>query len=135
MDKAKCQANKADGSPCGAPALPGDSHCFFHSPGREQERAAARSRGGQASRRKAVVLPSDTADVPLATVADVVKLLGQTVNETRKGQLDVKVANALGYLLSVALRALQDSDLEKRIAVLEAQRQNHNGTFGRMNHG
>jgi hypothetical protein len=132
VDKAKCKGHKKDGNACGAPAMPGQEHCFFHAPGREQERAAARSRGGQASRRKAAVLPADAEDVPLTTVVDVVKLLGQTVNETRKGQLDVKVANALGYLLSVALRALQDSDLEKRIANLESQRQNHNGTLGRI---
>jgi hypothetical protein len=132
-DKPKCHANKADGSRCGALALPGQEHCFFHAPSREQERAAARSRGGQASRRKAAVLPLDTAELALATVDDVVKLLAQTINQTRTGRLDTRTANAVGYLCGILLKALQDSDLDRRIAALEQQRAHQaSGPAGRF---
>jgi hypothetical protein len=61
-----------------------------------------------------------TDDVPLATVADVVKALATTFNDVRKGQLDPKTGNCLGLLAGQLLRAMQEGELA---AELEALRQ------------
>jgi hypothetical protein len=57
----------------------------------------------------------------LSSVGDVVKLLGTTINECRKGLIDVKIVNATAYAASVLLRALTDGDLERRLTELERQ--------------
>jgi hypothetical protein len=119
--KASCEFIKTDGSRCKAAALPNARWCFFHSPDRARERAEARSRGGKTRSRRAAVLPVTTADVPLKSVGDVVKLLGETINQTRKGTLDVKAANAVGYLSGVLLRALEGSDLARQLEELRQE--------------
>ena len=63
---------------------------------------------------------SQTADHPLATPKDVSDLLAQSINQLRRGELDPKVANAVGYLSTVLLRALEQGPLEERMAKLEA---------------
>jgi hypothetical protein len=49
----------------------------------------------------------------------VVELLSRTVNQTLRGEIDPKVANAVGYLSSVILRAREQGTLEERLAKLE----------------
>jgi hypothetical protein len=117
----QCERLKKDGTRCRAQALPGKSLCCFHDPELAAKRAEGRKRGGQARSKPAVVLPPDTPELPLRTVADVITALGLTINQTRKGELDVKVANAVGYLSGVLLHALKDGELEQRLAALEAR--------------
>jgi hypothetical protein len=45
--------------------------------------------------------------------------LADSINRLRRGQLDPRVANAMGYLASILLKAL-DQRLEERLAYLEA---------------
>jgi len=67
-----------------------------------------------------VVLPKDTPDHPLASPSDVSSLLAQSINQLRRGQLDLRIANGIGYLASVLLRALEQGPMEERLAHLEA---------------
>jgi hypothetical protein len=46
--------------------------------------------------------------------------LGDSINRLRRGELDPRVANAIGYLASVLLRAQEQGPLEERMAKLEA---------------
>jgi hypothetical protein len=62
---------------------------------------------------------SDTPDRPLQTAKDVSALLSDTINQVRKGQLDVRIANTTGYLGTVLLRALEQELLEKRVRKME----------------
>jgi hypothetical protein len=115
----QCDFTKANGQPCRARALPGKTVCIFHDPAHARQRAAGRRAGGRASVRKIAVLPPEAPDLELRTVADVVVLLASTINQTRKGQLNPGVANTVGYLAATLLKALQEGDLEKRLAALE----------------
>jgi hypothetical protein len=115
----KCEHTKGDGRPCRANARAGSRFCFFHDPAAAEQRAAAHRRGGQERSRRAAVLPADTTDLPLAEVGDVAKLLALTINQTRRGELDARVANAVGYLASVQLRALSESDLARKVDHLQ----------------
>ena len=114
----QCRGTKADGTPCRANAMTGSEYCFFHDPAKAEEQEAARQAGGRVG--KTTVLSPDTPDAPLSSMADVVALLGQTINQVRRGEVDPKVANAVGYLASALLRALEQGDIEKRLAELEA---------------
>jgi hypothetical protein len=120
-DSQRCTATRTDGQPCEAPARPGRSYCAFHDPELAEQRADARRRGGQRRSQKAAVLSSDAPDLPLQTVGDVTRLLADTINQCRRGQLDPRVGNCLGYLASVMVRAIEGSETERRLAAIEEQ--------------
>ena len=116
----QCEHKKRDGKRCGARALIGQKRCAIHSqPGRAAELG---SRGG---RRRAVY--SATGDLKHfkapKTAADLCDLLAESIVEIRSGRLDPKIANALGYLGTSYLRALEVSDIEKRLEDLEHYQQ------------
>jgi hypothetical protein len=116
----RCTAQKADGSPCRAAALPGKEHCLFHDPERAAERDAARSRGGRASHKPPAVV-ADAEDVAFTTVPDVVRFLAATASQVRRGELDCRLGNCLTYIAATALRAIQPDDTARQVAELKAQ--------------
>jgi hypothetical protein len=127
----QCGQVKADGGRCRAHARPGRRFCLFHDPQMAQARRAGRKAGGVSRSRPAAVLPAGTPDLPLRTAADVIALLGLTINQVRRGELDVRVANALGFLCTVLLKAVQGGDLAARIEMLEAVLKMRNGSCRR----
>jgi hypothetical protein len=130
--KRPCQAKKPDGSSCQAAALPGTDFCFFHDPDRADERREAQSFGGSRNRMK--TLDASAPDVKVESCQDVVRLISETINQVRKGQLDPRVANAIGYLANVLIKAVEQGDMEKRIEDLEAavKRKNRTSDFSAM---
>jgi hypothetical protein len=114
----RCAQLKRGGARCGAKALLGSPFCFFHDPAAAQARAAASKRGGEHNR--AAVLPSATPDFPLNSATDAAALLSQTINQVLRGRINPRIANAVGYLLTVQLKALEAGKTEERLAALEA---------------
>jgi hypothetical protein len=115
----KCEFRKKNGELCGADAQTGKNLCVFHDPARADDGHRARQAGGVHRSHSAAVLPSDTPDHPLGDTNQVSVLLADSINRLRRGQLDPRVANSMGYLASVLLKAL-DQRLEDRLAHLEA---------------
>lgn len=113
-----CHGVKPDGSRCMAAALPGSDYCFFHDPSKADERREAQSLGGRQNRMR--TLDATAPDVRVENCQDVVRLLSETINHVRKGQIDPRVANAVGYLANVLIRATEQGELERRLAELEA---------------
>jgi len=120
-DYMKCQGTTKTGAPCEAAALVGRACCYFHDASVADQRQASRRKGGTVRSQKAAVLPEDAPDIALTNVADVMKLLGTTLNAVRKGSIDVKVANCVGYLSGIALRAFEAGAMADRLAVVEKQ--------------
>ena len=116
----QCTQVKRNGQRCAARAQLGSSHCFFHDPASAPTRAAASKRGGE--RNHVAVLPSTTADYPLSRAKDAVALLALTINQVLRGQIDPRIANAVGYLVTVQLKALEQGETEERLATLEQPR-------------
>jgi hypothetical protein len=116
---AKCEFPKKDSRRCGANAQPANGLCVFHDPARATEGRRARQAGGISRTRSAATLPCDTPDHPLGTTNDVSTLLADSINRLRRGQLDPRVANAMGYLATVLLRALEQGPLEERLTKIE----------------
>jgi hypothetical protein len=113
-----CQHVKDDGTICQAAKVHGSDYCFFHDPAKAGERAAARRTGGEHGRM--AVLPPDAPHRRVATAAEVIDLLGETINHVRTGLLDPRVGNCVGYLAGVLLKAVEQGEVEERLAVLEA---------------
>lgn len=65
------------------------------------------------------LLPPDTPDRPLENGRDVSKFLAESINQLCRGQLDPKVANALGYLTSVLLRSFEQDRTQEPSSNLE----------------
>ena len=114
-----CLHETKSGERCKAKAQTGAEYCFFHDPALSEERTAARKAGG-VSRTQKVVLPTTTPAMPLQTASDIVVLLGETINQVRLGELDLRVSNAIGYLSGILLSAMEKSSYEDRLAALEA---------------
>jgi hypothetical protein len=107
---------RQNGMPCGGFSIGGSVYCFAHAPDQTAKREDARRRGGQAG--KVATLPEST--VQVRSIRDVVGLVEETINDVRAGRVDVRVANAVGYLANVAIKAIEQSDLESRLEALEA---------------
>jgi hypothetical protein len=116
----KCEFRKRNGERCGADAQTGKSLCVFHDPARAADGRRARKAGGLTRSRNAAVLPIDTPDCSLGNTKDVSAFLADSINQLRRGQLDPRVANGIGYLTSVLLRALEQGPMEERMAKIEA---------------
>jgi hypothetical protein len=114
--KRPCQAKTADGSSCQTAALTGSDFCFFHDPDRVDERRQANAAGGRNGKMKTL---DGAPDVKVESCQDVVRLISETINQVRRGELDPRVANAIGYLANVLIKAAEQGDMEKRIEDLE----------------
>lgn len=119
--KKYCKAKTKAGNPCRA--APGPSgYCFAHVPGHEAERQAARKKGGAASPTRVLKLDGATT---LETAAEVKELLGKVMMEVFNApatpQNLYRKARTVGYLAGVILKAVELSEIEDRLAALEAK--------------
>jgi hypothetical protein len=83
----------------------------------EAERKAAQSAGGQ--KNKLAVLPRSTPDAKLRSAEDAIKLLGETINQVRRGEIDPRIGNTVGYLSGLLVKAQHDVAIERRLARVE----------------
>jgi hypothetical protein len=114
----RCQRRKRNGDRCkGRPGPSG--YCPIHDPANAGAYARGRKQGGRSRNRKATVLPADTPEASLGSMADVVTFLGATINRVLRGQLDAKVGNCLGLLCGQLVKALEKGDFEARLAAVE----------------
>ncbi len=123
----QCQHVKSDGSRCRANPQREAVFCFFHDPEKEAERAEASRSGGRVSTPK--VLP-DSPKVAVNTSSAVCKLLGETLNQVRRGALDPKVSNAIGYLANIQLKALEQAEIEDALIEIVSAIRQQPRTFG-----
>jgi hypothetical protein len=127
MVQAVCSATCRGGKPCRAPAL-SDGLCFVHSPITAEARDRTRRENGRARMRRLAVLP-DAPDITVAGPQEVLAVLAATMSQVRRGELDVRVANCLGQLASVALRAIELGDTARRLRELEEELAKLRGDF------
>ena len=112
----KCRASNKRGEPCGmAPGASG--WCFAHDPARGRERAKARKKGGR--NRRAPKIGSQPEEVRLRSVDAVQVLLERTVADTLAQENSAQRSRTLGYLVGMALKALEVGELEERLTILE----------------
>lgn len=111
----KCKKIKPDGNRCDAWAMSDGDYCFTHSPETKDERARASQKGGQTPKKNYTPLPALTLRRP----DEVVVLLEDTINMVRSGEIDLKVANTLGFLSGHLIKAIEIADLDGRVETIE----------------
>lgn len=115
-DEKKCQYTKSEGEQCKAWAMTDSDFCFTHNPDMQEERALANQRGGQVGKANPTEpLPP----IELSQPKDVVVLLQDTIRGVRAGEIDLKIANSVGYLSGQLLKAHEVAQLQARIEFLE----------------
>jgi len=119
MPNSKCQSLRKDGQACGADAQTGKSICIFHDPERSGDAIRARRAGGTARSKPASVVSLDTPKQTLRSVKEVSSLLGESINQVR-GEIDPRIANTVGYLSAILLKALEQGEIEERLSKIEA---------------
>ena len=112
----QCKARTKSGDRCNA-AAGADGFCFAHSPSRTAERAAARKLGGF-NRRAAARVSGEAVNVQ--SLADVLKLVNAVILDTWELENSPARNRVLLGCADTAIRVLQSSELEQRLAVIEA---------------
>src|SRR5712692_9432419 len=110
----RCCHQNTNGTHCQAHPQRGSQYCFFHDPdpAAQQKTAEARRAGGVIRSRgieaeAAPLLPPNLPLLSLKTPAAVAGLYEETINQVRQGQIDLRVANTIGYLATMLLTALE----------------------------
>jgi hypothetical protein len=123
-----CKASKENGSRCEATRLADSDYCYFHDPSKAAERREAQALGGQHNRMR--TLDEAAPDIRVENTGDVLALLSETINQVRKGVIDPRVANAVGYLANLQIRALEQHAIERRMTILEELREDRITALG-----
>jgi len=116
-----CQAKNRHGERCGGFAVVGSRFCFWHNPGDADARKLARKKGGKARHGRVIGPVGEVAPVSLESIADVLALVAEAVNDVRRLENSIARARCIGYLAGIAGKALEMSELVKRIEALEAR--------------
>jgi hypothetical protein len=113
----KCQFIKENGKQCMANAMVGSNFCFLHNPEISQDnKRQAQIKGGKAN----IIRINQILDpIEIKQPNDVVILLEDVINRVRSGELDVRVANTLAYVSGQILKALEVSEVNKKVATIE----------------
>ncbi len=112
----RCRATTKAGEPCPVAAT-ASGMCYLHD---DPRRAAEMGRRGGLKNRR--VIPDDTTEIPpLNTAEDVRAMLAQAAADLRCRKIEPRVATSLGQLANSLLKAIEVSDLEKRLAKLEGK--------------
>jgi len=120
----RCKAIAKSGKPCQAAATAGGL-CFFHA---NPKKASELGRiGGQSNRHAAETFDA----VPkLETPTDVRNAVSQLFADVRAGKLPARVAASLAPLLGLQLRAIETTDVKRRLAKLEQEAAANNNPDG-----
>ena len=112
-----CSATRKDGQPCQAPTVVGDaSLCFAHSPTTRDARTEARRRGGAG--RSSIARLERRRSVRLGTV---LSRLESALDGVESGKLTPAQGGAIAALSRALVAVYEISELEGRLATLEAQ--------------
>jgi len=119
--ESQCSQIKASGKRCKAKRIIGSKYCFWHDPNKKKDQVAARKKGGKnrCFPETAFTLPSNAPAVTIESARDIVKLLSESINQVRLGELNYKLANSMNYMCSTILKALEQGELDERLKCVE----------------
>ncbi len=113
----KCTFKKENNESCNANAMRTSKYCYLHNPEiSEEEKFSTQSNGGKGNVIK-VFEPLES--IKLQEPSDVVNLLADTINKVRAGEMDLRVANCIGYLSGHLIKACEVSTLSQKLDSIE----------------
>lgn len=115
-----CLGKTQYGQPCRSHVRFGSNFCFFLDPASRQRREAQSKGGGKLSRLEAI--PAPPCDFDLKEPGEIAHLLNLVANRLVNGQMEPKVAYAIGYVLSLALKLKDGRELDEQTAQAKSER-------------
>lgn len=113
----KCKFLKENSEQCQANSMVNSDYCYLHNPNiTKEEKQLIQSQGGKAN---IIKIDEELPEIEIKSTNDVVKLLEDTVNRVRKGQIDIRIANTLAYIAGHLIKALEITDVGKRLERFE----------------
>lgn len=114
-----CPITTASGAACRAKPQ-ANGLCFFHDPAKAKERSAAQAAGGvERQRVEPMAKVEDRPDMALSTRAHVVSMMQITIGRMQRGELPHLIASVTAQCCSVALKAMDEGDADRRLKELE----------------
>lgn len=110
----RCKGTTKAGKPCRAAATEGGL-CYFHA---NPDKASELGRIGGRKNRHAAADGNDPLPA-LETARDVKQFAARVMEEVYSEKLHPRIGSSLGPLISLQLRAIESTDLERRLAELE----------------
>lgn len=122
----RCAAFKKNHERCKLPALEGKQHCMYHSDDpADRAKHLEQSRNGGTRRDQLMIEPLasviDVDAMPLDTAQGIRELLGATLRQLARLPFSTKTAGVIGQCSLAARAVIETSDLEARLAALEAR--------------
>jgi len=121
-----CNATRKDGTPCKARAQPNVPYCWGHDPTLTEKRREKRAKGGA---NKATI--SRLGKRMPATLRPVLDTLYGALTGLEDGTTDPKTATAMASVAGAIMRLYEGSELEGRLATLEAAGEKRQARSGR----
>ncbi|MBD3300056.1 MAG: hypothetical protein GF347_01765 [Candidatus Moranbacteria bacterium] len=113
----QCKFIKQNNKQCNAQAMNNSDYCYLHNPDiSDKEKKEIQRRGGQ---NRLTINTNPLPPVDIRIPEDVVLLLAETINKVRAGEMDTKTANCIGILSGHIIKAIEITDLTKRLEIIE----------------
>ena len=93
----------------------------MHDPGSSDRHRDTARKGGMKGLDRVPPLPPETPDVDLKSAEDVRVLISDTISRLRRGEMEQAVCSAIGHLSQVALKSIEQGELNERLKKLEQQ--------------
>lgn len=113
----QCSFIKKDLTRCKAFVVAGSLYCLSHDIEMKEVKHEAVQKGGQADSYKKLDLKLPPFEI--TQPQDVTKAVVQTINELRDGKLPPRVANTIGYLLGIVIKAFEVAELDDKIEAID----------------
>lgn len=112
----QCNFVKPNNESCEAHAMHKSQFCYLHNPSiSQEEKRDSQSRGGKENQ---IVIKTPLPPIKLTNPKDVIVLLEDTINAVRGGEMDVKIANCLGFLTDKLLKAYEVGELSDKVQIM-----------------
>jgi len=113
----KCSFIKSDGNKCNAYAVRNSNYCWIHSPEvSETVKSNARLLGGI---NRQVQIPVNLPEMVINDTRDIPPLLVDTLFHLRKGEMDIRLGTAIGYISNILLKSYEVAEIENRMEKIE----------------
>ena len=109
----RCNFIKTNQEQCEANAIHDSKFCFSHDPNMEEAKRIATTKGGQSPKKNYDPLPP----IEITGSKDIVRLLVTTISEVRQGQVDIRVANCIGFLAGHLIRAFEVGEVNEKLEI------------------
>jgi len=130
MQEKSCKATTKNGTQCRAAATSGGL-CFFHA---NPNKASELGRIGGQKNRRAIIAETAEPLPRLNSATAVREVVARLVDDIYSRKLDPRIGSGLAPLLNLQLRAIESSDLERRIAILENRWMNKQDDSNNQHH-